>query len=363
MSQFLSVKALGEVEEKSIAEKEQELLEKAEQPSVVEDTNTPPTPIETPAPEPDEIDEKKVLSYIEKRYNKQINSIDDLVAERQQAEELPEDVSAFLKYKKETGRGIDDFIKLNKDYDSMDPDVVVRDYLKSTQEGLDDDDIDIMMSDYEYDEDFDDESTINKKKIERKKVINEAKKFFNSQKEQYKLPLESRPATMSEEERKEYEAYREYTSKAKTYEEESKRKAEWFTRKTEELFDKEFKGFEFDVNNKKIVYSPGDAAELKRLQSNPQNFITKFLDEQGLIKDAAGYHKSLAIAMNPEKFAKHFYEQGLADAVDNFDKKIKNVNMSINRVPEPAKTTEGVQVREVNPDSGRGLKIRSAKKL
>lgn len=363
MSQFLSVKAVGEVQEKSVAEKEQELLDKAQKDSVSKDTpseNDPPAP---PAPEPEEIDEQKVLSYIGKRYNKQINSIDDLVAERQQAEELPEDVSAFLKYKKETGRGIDDFIKLNRDYDSIDPDTLVRDYLKSTQEGLDEEDIDVMMSDYEYDEDFDDESVVNKKKIERKKVINEAKKYFNAQKEQYKVPLESRPATMSEDERKEYEAYREYIGKAKTYEEESRRKADWFTRKTEELFSSEFKGFEFDINGKKISFTPGDAAELKKLQSNPQNFITKFLDEQGLLKDAVGYHKSLAIAMNPEKFAKHFYEQGLADGVGNYDKKIKNINMTVNRASEAASAKEGVQVRAVNPDSGKGLKIRSAKKV
>lgn len=358
---FTSVKVLDGTEEKGVVEKEQELVDKHEK----EQNQQDPPPSEDPPPPPadDEIDEQKVLSYIGKRYNKQINSIDDLVAERQQAEELPEDVSAFLKYKKETGRGIDDFIKLNRDIDAMDSSELVKDYLKSTQEGLDDDDIEVMMEQYDYDEDLDDESIVKQKKIERKKVINEAKKYFNAQKEQYKVPLESRPATMSEEERKEYEEYREYTKQAKTYEEELKRKEGWFTQKTEEVFSNDFKGFEFDIEGKKITFTPAEAAELKKVQLNPQNFTKKFLDDQGLIKDAVGFHKSLAIAMNPEKFAKFFYEQGKADAVDNIDKKMKNINMGQQRVPENTKQNEGVQVREVNPDSGRGLKIRSAKRL
>ncbi len=87
-----------------------------------------------------------------------------------------------------------------------------------------------------------------------------------------------------------------------------------------------FKGFEFNVNNKKLVFNPGEAAELKRLHSNPASFIGKFLDESGMIKDAAGYHKALAVAMNPERFAKYFYEQGAADAADDFMRKTKNIN-------------------------------------
>jgi hypothetical protein len=363
--EFKSIRVLDSTESKGVAEREIELVEKHEksleesQASVVEDTPSP-----EPTPEPaEDLDEQKVLSYIGKRYNKQINSIDDLVAERQEAEPLPEDVSAFLKYKKETGRGIEDFMKLNQDYDQVDDAKIIKDYLKATREGLDEDDISTLMEEYEYDEEFDEESRIKKVKIERKEIINDAKKFFKSQQEKYKAPLESRPVAMSSEEKAEYESYREYTKQAKTYEEEAKRKANWFNQKTEELFSGEFKGFEFNVNDKKITFSPGDAAELKRLQSNPQNFITRFLDEQGLIKDAAGYHKSLAIAMNPEKFAKFFYEQGQADGIGNLDKKMKNVSMSVQRAPEPTKTTEGVQVRVVNPDSGRSLKIRSAKKL
>lgn len=368
--EFKSVKVLDGSEEKGVAQVEQELLEKheqeqvsAEQPKVEEQIINEPPANEPPAAQEDDLSEEKVLSYIGKRYNKQINSFDELMAERNESEQLPEEVSAFLKYKKETGRGIDDFIKLKKDYDSMEPEQLVKEYLSATQEGLDNDDIEALMDDYRYDEDIDDESKIKKIKIERKKVINEAKKFFNSQKEKYKVPLESSPAAISQEEKEEYELFRQYTKQAKTIEEENNRKREWFSKKTDEVFDGGFKGFEFNVNDRKITFSPGDTNELKKLHSTPQNFINKFIDENGLIKDAVGYHKSLAMAMNPDKFAKFFYEQGLADATDNLTKKIKNVNMSERKAPEIAKSSDGVQVKAVNPDSGRSLKIRSIKRI
>jgi len=346
-------------EPKSVQEIEKELIEKHEQ-SLDQQQESQ---IIMDNPQDVELREEDVLSYIGKRYNKQINSFDELMSERNNSEELPEDVAAFLKYKKETGRGFDDFLKLRKDFDAMPEDQLLKDYLVSTQEGLDADDIESMMDDYRYDEDYDDESHIKKTKIARKKAINEAKKFFNSQKEQYKMPLESSPANMSREEKEEFESYRQYIKQSKTYEEEISRKREWFEQKTNEIFGSEFKGFEFSLNNKKVSFSPGDANELKRLHSNPSGFIGKFLDENGMIKDAQGYHRALAVAMNPERFAKFFYEQGQADATDDLMKKTKNINMSERKATEATKTNDGFQVKELNPDHGKSLKIKSIRKF
>lgn len=357
--EFKSVKLVETGEQKSVQEVEQELLEKHEQ-----QFQDAPQEIEVPEPPAQEFElkEEDVLSYIGKRYNKQINSFDELMSERSNAEDMPEDVAAYMKYKKETGRGFEDFIKLNKDFDSVPEDQLLKEYLLSTQEGLDEDDVEMMMDEYRYDEDLDDESYIKKAKVARKKAVNEAKKFFNTQKEKYKTPLESSTAGISQEEKEEFNAYRDYIKNAKTYEEENNRKRQWFEQKTNEVFDS-FKGFEFNVNNKKMVFNPGDAAELKRLHSNPSSFIGKFLDETGMIKDAAGYHKALAVAMNPERFAKYFYEQGAADAADDFMRKTKNINMSERQANAATKGNDGFQVKEVNPDHGRSLKIRSAKRL
>ena len=376
----MKVRLLDGTEEKSVAQVEQELLEKHEQQfsdvkisgqeAIVVDIPVIDVPVvdtpvvDTPAVDTDnELSEEQVLSYIGKRYNKQINSLDELTAERKEAEALPEDVAAYMKYKKETGRGFEDFLNLKKDFDSMDPESLLENYLSATQEGLDADDIETLMDDYRYDEDIDDDSTIRKIKLERKKAIAEAKKFFNNQKEQYKVPLESSAAFVSDEEKEVYESYKQYTKQAKTIDEENERKRNWFNQKSDEVFNGEFKGFEFNVNDKRITFNPGDANELKKAQATPLNFINKFLDEQGLIKDAAGYHRSLAVAMNPERFARFFYEQGQADATEGTMKNIKNIQMSENRAPEITKSTEGMQVKAMNPDSGRGLKIRSIKRI
>jgi rubrerythrin len=365
----IKVRSLDGVEPKSVQEVERELLEKHEkelngelQNELVIDTTSIDNGAQDTTSQEEELSEEKVLSYIGKRYNKQINSFDELMDQRQANEELPEDVSAYLNYKKDTGRGFDDFLKLRKDYDAMDPDSLLREYLADTQQNLDSDDIDVLMEEYTYDEDLDEESKIKRTKIARKKAIAEAKNYFNSQKEKYKFPLESSGMGLSPEEKEEFEAYRQYTKQSKTIEEESNRKRRWFDQKTEEVFSKDFKGFEFDVNDKKILFAPASGSELKSAQSSPLNFVNKFLDDSGLIKDAAGYHKSLSIAMNPEKFAKFFYEQGQADATDDVLRKTKNINMSERRAPEVV-NKGGMQVKAVAPDSGRGLKIRSIKKI
>lgn len=365
----IKVRALDSSEGKSIQEVEKELLEKHEKEMNGEqtndikiDTSNLETSTEQTKEDEPELTEEQVLSYIGKRYNKQINSFDELVSERQESDPLPEDVAAYMKFKKETGRGFDDFIKVNKDYNEMEPDQVLREYLASTQKGLDKEDIDVLMEDYSYDEDIDDESKIKKIKIARKKAIAEAKNYFNEQKEKYKLPLESRANGLSPEENEEYEAYRQYTQQAKTLNEENNRKRKWFDQKSDEVFSKEFKGFEFSIDDKKILFSPGSASELKKAQSTPTNFINKFLDDQGLIKDAAGYHRALSIAMNPDRFAKFFYEQGQADATDDVMRKTKNINMSERKAPEVV-NKGGMQVKAVAPDSGRSLKIRSIKKI
>jgi hypothetical protein len=372
----IKVKEVGFTDSKSVQEIERELHEQHErQLNGEEEINTEPVintgdmainndslGTQERVDSEDELSEEKVLSYLGKRYGKEINSFDDLVQERTDSEEMDEEIATYLKYKKETGRGFDDFKQLSKDYDTMDSDQLLRAYLSATQEGLDSDDIDVLMDEYSFDEDFDDESDVKKIKLKMKKSVNEAKKFFNQQKEKYRVPLESSRSSIPETDKEEYESYKQYIQSAKNQEEESARKSKWFEQKTDEVFGGEFKGFEFNVGEKNISFAPGDAAELKKLQSNPYSFITKYLDEDGMMKDAAGYHRSLAMALNPEKFAKFFYEQGQSDATDDGMRKIKNINMSERQAPVSMNKGE-MKVKAVNPDSGRGLKIRSIKNV
>ena len=372
----LKVRAVDAVEEKSVQEVEQELLDKHEEKfndssetkednpqvkmdfaeeSVVEDT---PEVEETPQ----ELSEDDVLSYIGKRYGKEINSLVELNASREESEKLPEDVAAYFKYKKETGRGIEDYVKLQRDFSAMNPDSLLREYLTVTEgEGLDAEDIDSLMEDYSWDEELDDESVIKKTKLAKKKTIAKAKKFFNEQKELYKQPLESRPAVDSQSNNEELQEYRQYLESVKTQQQESEAKRDWFLKETDKVFTEDFKGFDFVLDDKTVTFSPGDVQTIKKSQETPMNFINKYLDDKGLVSDAAGYHRALSIALNPDKFAKFFYEQGKSEATEDVIRKTKNINMSERRAPEVT-NKGGFQVKSVNPDSGRGLKIRSIKR-
>lgn len=377
----IKVKAVGDSAEKSTQQKEQELLDKHEQ-SLEQKETTSETPVvkevkeetpvepkaqeekveeEKPVLEKTDLTEEEVLSHINKRYNKSIDSVDDLFASRETKEELPEDVAAYLKYKKDTGRGIEDYVKLNQNFDDMDPDDLLRKYFKETEEGLDDEDIDFKMDEYKSDEEIDETSDIKRKRIAKKKVIAQAKKYFTEQKDKYNKPLESSGSEVSKSDSKEYQEYKQYLKDAKTYEEETTKKRNWFDKKTNEVFSSEFKGFEFTLDDKRVIFSPGNASELKSAQSTPMNFVKKYLDDSGLIKDAKGYHRALAIAMNPDRFAQFFYEQGKSNATEDVMRKTKNINMSERRVPESTQKG-GMQFKSLSQASSRGLKIKSIKK-
>ena len=369
-------------EEKSTQQIEQELLDKHEEkfesdetqseqpPVVVEQTNASEevkidedvAQEESPA-EPlasKELDENEVLSYIGKRYGKEINSIDELVSKREDSEPLPEDVAAYLKYKKETGRGFEDYAKLQKDFSDLSPDALLKEYYSITEEGLDPEDIDDMLEEFKVDEDIHEPTDIKKIKLAKKKEIAKAKKFLRQQQEQYKQPLESRERSASVN-NDELIEYRQYLESAKTQQDDANNKREWFVKKSDELFSPEFKGFKFNIGEEEIVYTPGSASELKKAQESPLNFINKYMDSNGFIKDASGYHRSLAMAMNPDKFAQFFYEQGKSQATDDVIRKTKNINMSERTAPEVS-SKSGLQVKSVSQPSSRGLKIKSIKR-
>ena len=343
-------------EETSVAQADNSALEEKEEIEVKEEEEIK---AEEPAETPPQMEEKDVLSYIGKRYGKEINSIDELISTREEGEKLPEDVATYLKYKKETGRGIDDYAKLQKDYSELTPDALLKEYYTITEEGLDPEDIDSMMDDFAFDEEVDEPADIKKVKLAKKKEIAKAKKFLKQQQELYRQPLESRESSATANE--EMIEYRQYLEKAKTQQEETKRRSEWFIKKSDEVFSSEFKGFKFNTGDSDIVYSPGNASELKKAQETPLNFINKYLDNRGFIKDAEGYHKALALAMNPEKFATFFYEQGKSQATDDVMRKTKNINMSERTAPEIS-VKSGFQVKSVSEPSSRGLRIKSIKK-
>ena len=371
-TQQIEQELLNKHEEKFESETEQESIEvKAVETETEVEVKEDNTQVEAPVEEvveeqppqveaQPELNEDEVLSYIGKRYGKEINSIDELVSKREDSEPLPEDVAAYLKYKKETGRGFEDYAKLQKDFSDLSPDALLKEYYSITEEGLDPEDIDDMLEEFKVDEDIHEPTDIKKIKLAKKKEIAKAKKFLKQQQEQYKQPLESRESSATAN-NDEIIEYRQYLEAAKTQEEQANHKREWFVKKSDQVFNTEFKGFKFNVGDNDVVYTPGSASELKKAQETPLNFVNKYLDSNGFLKDAEGYHRSLAIAMNPEKFAQFFYEQGKSQATDDVIRKTKNINMSERTAPEVS-SKSGLQVKSVSQPSSRGLKIKSIKR-
>ena len=369
------VRDLGAMDEKSTQEIEQELVDKHEQEisgqqeapaeeAPAEDAPAEEAPAEQ-APveetqvvaEPPAVDDSTVLSYLKERYGKSVDSVDQLFEER---EAMPEDVAAYLKFKKETGRGLSDFMKAQRDYSEVDADSLLVEYYMATEEGLDSDDVKLLIEDqFEVDEDIDSERDIKKKRLAKKKEVAKARKYFGELQDQYKVPLESSTGSGSYKDSEEFQTYQQYVKDAESIQQANAERAKFFEKKTSEFFEN-FEGFDFDIEGKKLKYKPGDAAEVRNAHSTPMNFINKFLDENGFIKDAAGYHTALAAAMNPTRYAKFFYEQGKADAVEDLTRKSKNVTMDVRRSPEVT-SKGGMKVASLSSSSSRGLKIKSNK--
>ena len=363
----IKVKSLDSVPEKSTQEVEENLLKKHEEENNDKSTDVvEEQPVEQVAEdsavESTTIKDEDVLSYIKNRYNKDISSVDDLFVEREQSNDLPEEVSKYLDYKKNTGRGFEDFVKVNKNYDNLDDDQVLAEYYSLTESDLDKEDIHYLMEEkFSFDEDIDDEKDIKKKNIAKKRELSKAKTYLNELKEKYRTPLESSGNSISEEQIKEIEAYKSYIKNSQSAKEVNDKKNEFFVKRTNEVFNPEFKGFEFEVGNKKVKYSYGEVNEMKSKQSDLNNLVSKYVGDDGLISDANGWHRALSAAMDPQRFANYFYEQGKADAIGDVTKKSKNVNMSIRQTPQSIGVT-GFKARQVSDTSGRGLKIRSKKK-
>lgn len=322
--------------------------------TVVEETNVDDT--QDDDTQPADIDDARVLSYLKERYQKEYNSLDEVLTQKEKAE-LPEDIKKLMEF------GVDNYLKINRDWDSENDATILKEYYKQTKPHLDDEDIAYLLEEeYSYDEDIDDDRDIKKKKVALKEELFRAKGYLNNLKEQYKVELGSSQAEVSEDYKKAFNFYQEYTENSKKELEIAQRKAEVFLDKTNRLFNSEFKGFEFNLGDKKQVFKPSDVLETKTTQSDISKVIANHLDENGYLKDEHQYHKALAMFRDPDGFAKFFYEQGKADATDNVIKDAKNIEMSVRDKKEVTPKGDGPKMRVVSSDDFEGgMKIRKRK--
>ena len=267
---------------------------------------------------------------------------------------LPENIEKLVSFMEETGGDINDYVRLNADYTNINEDVLLREYYKQTKPHLDREEVDFILEDnYSWDEDVDEERAIKKKKLAYKEEIAKARNFLEQTKSKYYDEIKLRPG-VTQEQQKAMDFFNRYNKEQDIA---TQQHAE-FEKRTNQMFSNEFKGFEFNVGEKRFRYGVSNPQEVAKSQSNLSHFVKKFLNEDGSVKDHVGYHKAIYAAENADTIAKHFYEQGKADAVKDVVAKSKNINVE-SRTPasESDVYVGGFKVKAISGVDSSKLKI------
>ena len=276
--------------------------------------------------------------------------------------ELPENIQKVVDFMSETGGSLEDFVKLNTDYASLNEDQLLREYYETKYSAYDREDIDFLLADkFSYDEELDDERDIRLKKLERKQALSEAKTHLDGLKSKYYDEIKM-GSKLNPEQKKAVEFFNRYNKESEEAAKVAERQTSRFKQESAKVFNEKFEGFDYSVGDKKYRFKVNNAGQVKETQGDINNFIKKFLNEKGEMKDAKGYHKSLFTAMNADQVAQHFYEQGKADAVKDSMARTKNVNMNPRGVHEEVTASNGWKIRAVDSgQSSSGLKVKFKK--
>ena len=255
--------------------------------------------------------------------------VEEAIAEAEATgEPLPENIQKLINFMDETGGDLSDYVKLNQDYSKLDDTDLLYEFYKQTKPHLNQEEINFLMEDtFSYDEDVDEDRDIRRKKLALKEQVASAKSHLDGQKSTYYEEIKA-GSKLTTEQQKAVNFFDRYNKESEVTQKAVKKNSDVFTQKTEQVFNDKFKGFEYNVGDKKYRFNVNNADEVKSTQSDINNFTKKFLDKNNTLSDAKGYHKSLYTAMNADAVAKHFYDQGKADAMKNSIAKAKNVDMN-----------------------------------
>mgnify|MGYP003664244466 CR=1 FL=1 len=275
--------------------------------------------------------------------------IEALDANEETGKAIPENVQKLMDFMDETGGDLNDYVNLNRNVEDLDNQDALREYYKETKPHLNSEEINFLMEDnFSFDEDVDDERDIKRKKLALKEQVAEAKTYLDGQKSKYYEDIKA-GSKLTGEQQKAIDFFNRYNKESEQTQKVAQQQKSRFNKKTEQVFNDKFKGFEYNVGDKKFRYNVKDAGQVKETQSDINNFVKKFLNEDNTMSDAKGYHKSLYTAMNADAVANHFYEQGRADALKDSVAKAKNINTT-------ARSTQGemqggMKVRVLGDDS------------
>ena len=300
---------------------------------------------ETPVLE--EVTEEEVKEQTEELAEEVVEAIEQA---QETGKAIPENLQKVVDFMEETGGSLEDYVRLNQDYSSYDDMTVLREYYKQTKSHLTSDEVEFLIEDsFSYDEEVDEERDIKKKKIALKEQVANAKSHLDGQKSKYYEEIKA-GSRLTPEAKKAMDFFNRYNKESEETQKIAEQQTNTFKLKTKQVFNDKFKGFEYNVGDKKYRFNVKNAGEVKETQSDINNFVKKFLNKNNEMSDAKGYHKSLFTAMNPDAIANHFYEQGKADAIKDSIAKAKNVNMDP-RQSFSNDNTSGPKVRVLSDDS------------
>ena len=289
------------------------------------------------------------------------SEVEEAIQERQDSGiELPENIQKVVDFINETGGTLEDYVALNKDYSDVDDMALLRDYYKQNKPHLSADEIDFLIEDsFSFDEDVDDERDIKRKKLRFKEEAAQARQSLEGLKNQYYEEIKA-GSKLTADQQQAIDFFNRYNKETEESTKVAEQQKNIFLEKTTKVFNDQFKGFEYSVGDKKYRFNVKNVDEVKTTQSDINNFIKKFLNNDNVMSDAKGYHKSLFTAMNPDAIANHFYEQGRADALKESVKSSKNISMDPRGVHNKA-NAEGKPIARVIGDDTSKLKIKLKK--
>jgi hypothetical protein len=306
------------------------------------------------------VDQPAVLEEVIKDENTEniVAEVEAAVEESiQTGKPIPENIQKLMEFMEDTGGDFNDYVALNKDYSKLNEHDLLREYYKQTKPHLDNEEINFLMEDeFSYEEDLDDEREIKRKKLALKEQVANAKSHLDGQKSKYYDEIKA-GSKLTNEQQKAIDFFNRYNKELEVNQKAVKTNSDIFTQKTEQVFNEGFKGFEYNVGEKTYRFNVNNAEEVKNTQSDLNNFTKKFLDKKSALTDATGYHKSLYTAMNADAVAKHFYEQGKADAIKDSIAKAKNVDMNPRQTHGEIETG-GMKFRVLGDDSSPDFKFK-----
>tara|TARA_R100001198_G_scaffold87597_1_gene62817 strand:- start:1505 stop:2719 length:1215 start_codon:yes stop_codon:yes gene_type:complete len=326
------------VEETQVKEQPKEEAVEENKEEVVEEVKEETTEVETKKEEEteqpvleeivDETKEEKTTTE-EKTVEEVKEEVVEAVEEaKQTGEPLPENIQKVIDFMNETGGDLEDYVKLNQDYSKYDDMTMLREYYRQTKPHLNADEVDFLIEDgFTFDEEVDDPKDIKRKKLAFKEQVASARSHMDELKSNYYEEIKS-GVKLTPEQQKAVDFFNRYNKETEESQKIAEQQKSVFENKTQQVFNSEFKGFEYKVGDKRYRFNVNDVDSVKNTQSDINNFVSKFLDKNNTMNDAVGYHKSLFTAMNADAIANHFYQQGKADAVKETMAKAKNVDMT-----------------------------------